>query len=688
MKEFTAAQLLPNLIVCVFTMNLQAAGTPSPLALPSGKIGIMGDSMASGTHASDMCGNSDIVDCVDNLAALHSRDWSYASATTNWSIASLLGYASGQIVDASDDGEEWKDALQQAQVIMADPEVESVLIGLGGNDVCQAQGHDYTGDLETIASHIDQTLLLLTDNLPPGGVIYWTGVPDISQIYEKFRARDHNIVFENCQATWDLDRNKVKDEAVSDACDHYFGGTLCQYADYNEEAKDLLVELFIEALFEIQGIGEGPCGKITSSDSSDQDRLEARQFTIALNRLMADKAQAYSGRNGVTIHYTDRVFDASTALKPYHLSRFDCYHPSRNGQMFIAEQTWRGFQPGSLLVNDTWFDEFDSQDYCTQEFTDWENCWVEIGRDEGGSPLTGDIQITDDRLRVRDNDKGIMRGVPLEEMERAWLSFNWRRNDLDQTEDYVTFDITPDAGLTWHELDRFKGDGSDYGMHRGRYYDISPYTGPRTYLRFLSSSAMGGDDEVYFDNMQIQAWGEMLDSLPAEDDFDGDGVSDILARNINILSYLRTDGEGVFISELEPAWLVEAVANLDGDVLSEVLVRNQVLLSRLEADGSATFIGGLDLWWNVEGTGDFNGDGTDDILVRSDTTLSYLETGGSARYIGGLDATWQVEGTGDFNGDGTDEILVRNDTLVSYLDAGNSVTFIGTLDTAWIIQPE
>jgi hypothetical protein len=169
------------LVFCLllFTGPRLAADT-----LPQGKIGIIGDSIAAGTHSSEMCRNQDIVNCVQDLAGQHSRDWSYAGGGQSWSIASMLGYLPDRVVDASDDGEEWKDAFDQAVQIMADPEVETIFIGLGANDVCQARGHDYSGDLDVVASLIDETLNYLTSSLPPGGSIYWSGVPDVVQMRE------------------------------------------------------------------------------------------------------------------------------------------------------------------------------------------------------------------------------------------------------------------------------------------------------------------------------------------------------------------------------------------------------------------------------------------------------------------------------------------------------------------------
>ena len=474
--------------------------------------------MASATHTSDMCGRRDIVECIQELGGLHSREWSYAAGRESWSLASALGFTADSIVDESDDGEEWKDAFDQARHITADQAVNTVFINLGANDVCQARGHDYTGDLEVVANHIDGTLLHLTDALPAGSTIYWTGVPNITRLPELMADRDHNIVFENCQATWDLDTNKVKDGAAADACDHYFDNNVCGVFEFAEEAKDLLVDLLLEQWLDQEGVDEGPCGKLLSSDSTSLDREEASQFLTGLNALMAQKAREYRGRNGVTVLFNDRVFSDAAQLKPYHLSRFDCYHPSRSGQMFLAQEIWKGFmRQGNLFGTEhqtqMYVDEFNARDYCNEDLTPWEACWTEVNDD--GTAQGGDVQIESARLRIRDNAREIWRAVPLTDADSAWLSFNWRRRNLDRGEDFVVFEVSPDGGQNWHELDRFKGDADDYGMHRGDYYDITEYAGAETRIRFRAAPGLGGQDEVFIDNVTIQSWRDTGVQVPA-----------------------------------------------------------------------------------------------------------------------------------------------------------------------------
>ena len=343
-------------------------------------------------------------------------------------------------------------------------------------------------------------------------------MPGVTRLHELMASRDHNIVFESCQATWDLDSNKMKDGAAADACDHYFDNNLCEVFEFAEEAKDLLVDLLLDQWLASQGVEEGPCGKVLSSDSTDLDREEALQFLTDLNELMARKARQYSGRNGVRVLFSNRVFDQTARIRPYHFSRFDCYHPSRAGQMFFAGEIWKGFMLqgnafGTEHATTMYVDEFNTVDYCSQEQTPWEDCWIEVNGD--GLPSAGDVQIEGSALRIRDNSREIWRAIPLADADRAWISFNWRRKNLDRGEDYVVFEVSPDGGANWIELDRFKGDADDFGLHRGDYYDISGYAGGDTRIRFLAAPGLGGQDEVFFDNVTVQAWRDTGVRVPA-----------------------------------------------------------------------------------------------------------------------------------------------------------------------------
>src|SRR5208282_1329720 len=121
-------------------------------------------------------------------------------------------------------------------------------------------------------------------------------------------------------------------------------------------------------------------------------------------------------------------------------------------------------------------------------------------------------------------------------------------------------------------------------------------------------------------------------SIVGIDDFNGDGLGDILWRD--------TSGD-VAIWEMNGTSILNPTTSYDGTVSPST--------------------------WTIVGTGDFNGDGKSDILWR-DTSgdVAIWEMNGTtilnptATYVATVPTTWSIVGTGDFNGDGKADILWRD----------------------------
>jgi len=139
----------------------------------------------------------------------------------------------------------------------------------------------------------------------------------------------------------------------------------------------------------------------------------------------------------------------------------------------------------------------------------WRGPWQEINESDG--PEAGDEMITsnngDNRLRIQDNDgggEGVARSANLDGAGSATLSLLYRRDGLDDSNDYVKLEISGqgDAG-PWTELTRFSGSAtdSDYQSWSG---DISAHATADTRIRLVSSSALGFWDKVYFDDIRIE----------------------------------------------------------------------------------------------------------------------------------------------------------------------------------------
>jgi hypothetical protein len=159
--------------------------------------------------------------------------------------------------------------------------------------------------------------------------------------------------------------------------------------------------------------------------------------------------------------------------------------------------------------NGTYRDEFNDTVWSGSDGTlAWSNPWVEVGESDG--PTGGDTRVENDlsnyQLRIRDNDnggEGVERMVDLNGATKAMLSFDYRRQDLDSSSDYVALSVSTNGTLgPWIELDQI-GTNNDisYQLYT---QNISPYISANTAIRLRSSPDMGGSDTVWFDNIQIE----------------------------------------------------------------------------------------------------------------------------------------------------------------------------------------
>ena len=185
--------------------------------------------------------------------------------------------------------------------------------------------------------------------------------------------------------------------------------------------------------------------------------------------------------------------------------------------------------------------------------------------------------------------------------------------------------------------------------------------------------------------------------LEAVGDFDGNGRADMLWRNQStgnsVMSFHATDGSVTSWPQvsrfINPAnTTAMKVGDFDGDGKTDIVWRNlstgNVVVSIMN--------GNVPAWQSLtptpisptvalEAMGDFDGDGKDELLWRNTTTgnsvMSYHNANGSvaswpvlSNYIN--PTTTSAQGVGDFDGDGKDDILWRNlgtgNTVISLMD--------------------
>ena len=158
--------------------------------------------------------------------------------------------------------------------------------------------------------------------------------------------------------------------------------------------------------------------------------------------------------------------------------------------------------------SDTFRDEFKNRSYSGSDGTlSWSTDWLEIAESDG--PTGGDEQVLNDesdyQLQVRDNNgggEGVEREANLSGYTSATLNFEYRRQSLDNANDYVTAEVSNNGGSSWTEIDRFEGSGTD-SSYQSVSYDITSQIASNTRIRFLSSSNLGNSDMVFFDNVEI-----------------------------------------------------------------------------------------------------------------------------------------------------------------------------------------
>jgi hypothetical protein len=196
----------------------------------------------------------------------------------------------------------------------------------------------------------------------------------------------------------------------------------------------------------------------------------------------------------------------------------------------------------------------------------------------------------------------------------------------------------------------------------------------------------------------IAAFRSTIVPLPGKrnNDFDGDGRSDILWRNTstgqNQMWMAASSASTVALNTVGTAWRVAGTGDFNGDGKSDILWRNSttgantIYLSANSATQQAVATVANQAW-TVAGAGDFNGDGKSDILWRNTTT------GANTIWLSGSNLTqqavgtvgnqaWRVQGVGDFNGDGFADILWRNNST-----GGNLIWRSANIATQQPINP-
>ena len=198
--------------------------------------------------------------------------------------------------------------------------------------------------------------------------------------------------------------------------------------------------------------------------------------------------------------------------------------------------------------------------------------------------------------------------------------------------------------------------------------------------------------------------------MPARNDIDGDGITDLMFRynktasgnfrwqNANATGVNAQDQDTVGIS-YRPA----ATGDFNNDGLLDIMWTADSNRTLILGRGDIYRIfpklaaGSYGAGWSVAGAGDIDGDRKSDLLLRYNMTASnnfsyWIMNGPSHGRIGydTIGASWRIAATGDFNGDGKLDILWSADstrTLNMWLGNGTSFvkSSIGTYGVGWSV---
>jgi len=150
--------------------------------------------------------------------------------------------------------------------------------------------------------------------------------------------------------------------------------------------------------------------------------------------------------------------------------------------------------------------DFNQTDFSDQT-SNWIQPWVEIGEADGAE--AGDVAITSflsgelKGVRLQAASRGIQSAFELPQTDTASMSIGFRRKGFNSELDYVSIQISTNAGSDWFEIDRLAGPITDPTLSYTQY-DLNPYIPGEVHLRFITSDGFDPTSKFYLDFVQIE----------------------------------------------------------------------------------------------------------------------------------------------------------------------------------------
>ena len=194
----------------------------------------------------------------------------------------------------------------------------------------------------------------------------------------------------------------------------------------------------------------------------------------------------------------------------------------------------------------------------------------------------------------------------------------------------------------------------------------------------------------------------LLVKASATDNFNGDGLSDLLLENTSgavVVGEINNGAESYTqVAALGPEWSFQGNGDFLGNGQDQFLIENTSgavdVGNVVNGQAQYTQVAALGPEWTFQGTGDFLGNGQDQFLIEN--TSGAVDVGnvvnGQTQYtqVAALGPEWKFEGTGDFLGNGQDQFLIENTS--GAVDVGNVVngqtqyTQVAALGPEWTFE--